>query len=576
MYFWGLVVLNKFNGNYLMTLKTLHLWLTSISIGILLGFFGATAAHYFRAGIYFIEQVSKNYFQNTTNFIFLFCSLSIAALIISSIKSKFKIDRWQGPEDTIFAAHRVDNELDVKIGMASTLVAFVSAAGGASVGQYGPLVHFGATLGAFIKATLKLRITTDIIIGGGVAAAISAGFNAPLAGIIFAHEAILRHFSMKAITPIALASGTAFAVHNYLWEASTPFLQSYSATEIGPMILISIAAGPFFGLIALLFMSSILMFSKLSGRIGLTSFQSLLIAITGLSIIGTFYPEVMGLGTLTIINLTTENALLIAALSILIAKIIATALSLGFGFFGGVFSPALLVGAAAGSVATAVVNWTGLYSFQGPELVICGMAAVAGAVIGAPLSMIIIVLELTGSYGLALASTIGIVTATMTSSQLFGNSIFDRRLLNRGIDISQGRLGLRLMEESISSIISLTALNFKPDMKVSLAKSEMVEHESTEAYIVSEDGKYMGKLNLRSLIFADPQNTILEFIDADALNMKSDASLQQAIESAANFIGETIPVIDRSTHNFIGTVSEGDILKFYLELQGQTIDLEKK
>jgi CIC family chloride channel protein len=576
MYFWGLVVLNKFNGNYLMTLKTLHLWLTSISIGILLGFFGATAAHYFRAGIYFVEQVSKNYFQNTTNFIFLFCSLSIAALIINSIKSKFKIDRWQGPEDTIFAAHRVDNELDVKIGMASTLVAFVSAAGGASVGQYGPLVHFGATLGAFIKATLKLRITTDIIIGGGVAAAISAGFNAPLAGIIFAHEAILRHFSMKAITPIALASGTAFAVHNYLWEASTPFLQSYSATEIGPMILISIAAGPFFGLIALLFMSSILMLSKLSGRIGLTSFQSLLIAITGLSIIGTFYPEVMGLGTLTIINLTTENALLIAALSILIAKIIATALSLGFGFFGGVFSPALLVGAAAGSVATAVVNWTGLYSFQGPELVICGMAAVAGAVIGAPLSMIIIVLELTGSYGLALASTIGIVTATMTSSQLFGNSIFDRRLLNRGIDISQGRLGLRLMEESISSIISLTALNFKPDMKVSLAKSEMVEHESTEAYIVSEDGKYMGKLNLRSLIFADPQNTILEFIDADALNMKSDASLQQAIESAANFIGETIPVIDRSTHNFIGTVSEGDILKFYLELQGQTIDLEKK
>jgi CIC family chloride channel protein len=576
MYFWGLVVLNKFNGNYLMTLKTLHLWLTSISIGILLGFFGATAAHYFRAGIYFVEQVSKNYFQNTTNFIFLFCSLSIAALIINSIKSKFKIDRWQGPEDTIFAAHRVDNELDVKIGMASTLVAFVSAAGGASVGQYGPLVHFGATLGAFIKATLKLRITTDIIIGGGVAAAISAGFNAPLAGIIFAHEAILRHFSMKAITPIALASGTAFAVHNYLWEASTPFLQSYSATEIGPMILISIAAGPFFGLIALLFMSSILMFSKLSGRIGLTSFQSLLIAITGLSIIGTFYPEVMGLGTLAIINLTTENALLIAALSILIAKIIATALSLGFGFFGGVFSPALLVGAAAGSVATAVVNWTGLYSFQGPELVICGMAAVAGAVIGAPLSMIIIVLELTGSYGLALASTIGIVTATMTSSQLFGNSIFDRRLLNRGIDISQGRLGLRLMEESISSIISLTALNFKPDMKVSLAKSEMVEHESTEAYIVSEDGKYMGKLNLRSLIFADPQNTILEFIDADALNMKSDASLQQAIESAANFIGETIPVIDRSTHNFIGTVSEGDILKFYLELQGQTIDLEKK
>ena len=559
-----------------MTRKTLHLWLTSIFVGILLGIFGATAAHYFRAGIYFVESVSRDYFQNTTSFFFLFCGLSVAAIIISLIKTSFKVARWQGPADTIFAAHRIDNELDVKAGIASTLAAFVSAAGGASVGQYGPLVHFGATLGAFVKATLKLRISTDIILGGGVAAAISAGFNAPLAGIIFAHEAILRHFSMKALAPIALASGTAFAVHNYLWEASTPFLQSYSATEIGPMILISIAAGPFFGLIALLFIAVILMFSKLPGQMGLTSSQSLLIAIIGLSTIGTFYPQVMGLGTLTIINLTNENALLIAAVSILIAKIIATALSLGFGFFGGVFSPALLVGAAAGSVATAVVNWTGLHSFQGSELVICGMAAVAGAVIGAPLSMIIIVLELTGSYGLALAATIGIVTATMTSSQLFGNSIFDKQLLNRGIDISQGRMGLRLMEEGITPLISLTALSFKPGTKVHLAKSEMIKCESTEACIVSETGKYMGKLNLRSLVYSDPQSNIMEFIDEDALNIKSDASLQQAIEAAANFVGEAIPIIDRSSDSFIGTINEGDIFKLYLELQGQTIDLEKR
>ena len=559
-----------------MTRKTLHLWITSISVGILLGFFGATAAHYFRAGIYFVETVSRNYFQNTASFIFLFCGLSAAAIVISLIKASFKVSRWQGPADTIFAAHRIDNELDVKAGIASTLAAFVSAAGGASVGQYGPLVHFGATLGAFVKASLKLRITTDIILGGGVAAAISAGFNAPLAGIIFAHEAILRHFSMKALAPIALASGTAFAVHNYLWEASTPFLQSHAATEITPMILISIVAGPFFGLIAILFMAAILLFSKLPEQIGLTSFQSLLIAILGLSIIGTFFPQVMGLGTLTIIDLTNENALLIAALSILIAKIIATALSMGFGFFGGVFSPALLVGAAAGSVATAVVNWTGLHSFQGPELVICGMAAVAGAVIGAPLSMIIIVLELTGSYGLALASTIGIVIATMTSSQLFGNSIFDKQLLNRGVDISQGRMGLRLMEESISPLISSSALNFIPTTKANLAKSEMIESESTEAYIVSETGKYMGKLNLRSLVYSDPHSDIVEFIDKEALNIKSDASLQQAIEAAANFVGETIPIVDRSTGSFVGTINEGDILQLYLELQGQTIDLEKR
>ena len=480
-----------------MTFKTFNLWLASILVGLLLGLFGAAAAHYFRVGILFIENSSQNYFQNNINFIFFFCSLSIAAILISLIKKIVKVKEWHGPADTIFAAHRIDNELDVKTGVASTLVAFISAGGGASVGQYGPLVHFGATLGALIKGKFKLPITTDVFLGGGVAAAISAGFNAPLAGIIFAHEAILRHFSLNAMAPIAVASGTAFVVHNFLWDASTPFIQPFSNTPLSPMMFSSIVLGPFFGLIAVLFMSSILMFSKFPEKMGLTSFQSLLIAIIGLSIIGTWYPEVMGLGTSAIVNLTNADGLFIVAVAILIAKIIATALSLGFGFFGGVFSPALLVGAAAGSAATALINMTGLYTIQGPELVICGMAAVAGSVIGAPFSMIIIVLELTGSYSLALTSTIGIVTATMISNQYFGHSLFDKQLLNRNIDLSQGRMGLRLMEENISSIICSDGLKFASTMEVSSAVSMMVKYGNTEACIVFDNGKYVGKLNFR-------------------------------------------------------------------------------
>ena len=163
----------------------------------------------------------------------------------------------------------------------------------------------------------------------------------------------------------------------------------------------------------------------------------------------------------------------------------------------------------------------------------------------------------------------------MTSTQLFGNSIFDKQLLGRGIDLAQGRMGVRLMEESISSIISSSPLNFEPTMDINLAKVQMVEHGSTEAYIVSNKGKYIGKLNLLSLTLASQQATILGFLK-EALNLKSDASIQQAIESAANFIGETIPVIDKETDAFIGAINEGDIFKLYLKLQGQTVDLEKR
>jgi len=132
------------------------------------------------------------------------------------------------------------------------------------------------------------------------------------------------------------------------------------------------------------------------------------------------------------------------------------------------------------------------------------------------------------------------------------------------------------MEEGILSIISTNELKFKPEVNVVSAQSAMIEHGSTEAYVVSDTDKYLGKLHLRSLILANPKATVLDLIDPDALSIKLDASIQQAIESASNFIGETIPIIERETNKFVGTVNEGDIFKMYLELQGQTIDLEKR
>ena len=133
-------------------------------------------------------------------------SLLVAVAAILVVRRVFSIKRWHGPADAIYAAHRSDNELDVKSGFGSTLAAFISASGGASVGQYGPLVHFGATMGSFLRQTTGGALSTDIFIGCGVAGAIAAGFNAPIAGIVFAHEAVLRHFSMRAIAPIAIAS----------------------------------------------------------------------------------------------------------------------------------------------------------------------------------------------------------------------------------------------------------------------------------------------------------------------------------------------------------------------------------
>jgi len=89
----------------------------------------------------------------------------LAASAILILRKTFGISKWNGPADSIYAAHQNTDELDTKTGVASTMATLVSAAGYASVGQYGPLVHFGATAGMAAKKLLNLRIGTDVVIG---------------------------------------------------------------------------------------------------------------------------------------------------------------------------------------------------------------------------------------------------------------------------------------------------------------------------------------------------------------------------------------------------------------------------
>ena len=122
------------------------------------------------------------------------------------------------------------------------------------MGQYGPLVHFGATMGSALRRLTGGMLTTDVFIGCGVAGAIAAGFNAPIAGVVFAHEAILRHFSMRAIAPIAVASVSSSWFSQQIF-GSSPLLDFAAMTlDLGVVLPAALVLGPAFGLVAVMFM----------------------------------------------------------------------------------------------------------------------------------------------------------------------------------------------------------------------------------------------------------------------------------------------------------------------------------
>ena len=550
--------------------------IASILVGVILGIGGAFAAQGFRLGIVLVSDYSERLFARDPNIFFYLITLSLALVLVHYSRILINGKPFQSVSDSIYLAHKANNETDLKVGFISTFAAFFSASGGASIGQYGPLVHFGTTLGAWLKKTVPFNFTPDLYIGAGVAASISSGFGAPLAGLIFAHEAILRHYSHKSILAIATASGISYAVSTGIWGDTNIINVSSENFNLLLILVISFLAGPIFGLIAILYMKSLLFFAKLASSDKLSVFFKYLIGVLSLSIIGHFMPEVMGLGAETVSGVLNSSYTLIFLVIILIGKILATSISLNFGFFGGVFSPAILVGAAAGAVVSTFLVTVGIFEDFQQAFVISGIAAVAGAVIGAPICMVIIVLELTNSYAYALASLVGLAISVGYVQVRFGSSYFDVQLLNRGIDISDGRTGLFMTETDILRFAELKFHTIKESETVESAVSLMSKIDQSELIVVNQSGEFIGKTNSLSLFNKEGSLSSAEVIDKDCVFIDHDASLQSAMEIASNFVGEVIPIVHSDQNKAVAIITEGAIFQAYLSKQNQTVEMEKR
>lgn len=496
-----------------------------------------------------------------------------AAAAVLLIKTSLNISQWVGPADSILAAQQQQQPLNIKQGFASTLAAFASASGGASVGQYGPIVHFGATVGVWVKRFVSSRLSHDIYLGCGVAAAISAGFNAPIAGVIFAHEAILRHFSMRAIAPITVASISASTLGNY-WFPNTAALDIESVvpslTEVVPTLIV---LAPVFSLVAILFMLSLRQASEVAGKLRLSPTKLLFLGATICGLVGVWIPQILGLGISSINHMIAGDFTLTLLATVLVAKILMTALCLGCGLPGGMFSPALFIGVATGALAGQILTLLGFADIAS-IISVAAMAAVSSAVIGAPLSAVMIVLELTQSYQYAVAAMMAVVVCSLLTNRLFGHSFFDRQLLDRGIDLSQGREALALSHVQVEAYASQNYISATVNSRGDQLLHAMHSGGDTEAYVLNKEGILLGKLNIFAVLEAG-SGTIADFMDTGPLSLYTHDSLEHAMATAGEFVGESLPIVDLDTGQLVGTVTEGSLFQAVIAVQKQARSQER-
>ncbi|WP_296417158.1 chloride channel protein [Pseudooctadecabacter sp.] len=385
----------------------------------------------------------------------------LGGLAVGLLMNRFTEDgRVRSVADVIEGAALYEGRVERRRGLASGAASFITLSTGGSTGREGPVVHLAAILSSYISKLIRADgITGRDLLGCAVAAAVSASFNAPIAGALFALEVVLRHFAVHAFAPIVIASVAGTVINRLVYGDVTEFMlpnQNILAFYVElPAFLI---LGLLCGLIAVILMRVIFWMedtgTALQQRTGLPRYLRPALAGLLLGVIAIFYPHIIGVGYETTSDALTGRLLFHEAVVFVIIKIFAVGITMAGRMGGGVFSPSLMVGAltglAFGIVATAIFPDV---SGEGTLYALAGMGAVSAAVLGAPISTTLIVFELTGDWQTGIAVMVSVSLSSALASRLVDRSFFLTQLERRGVHLAAGPQAYLLGTFQVSSVM---------------------------------------------------------------------------------------------------------------------------
>jgi CIC family chloride channel protein len=425
-------------------------WFIALLIGIAAGF----AALFFRKGIEALQQTlygvedirTIHSFAESLPWVMILLIPVAGGLVVGLILHWFTPDaRVRSVADVIEGAALDNGRVEVKAGLASAVASMITLGSGGSSGREGPVVHLAAVISTWVSDRMNADgITGRDLLGCAVAAAVSASFNAPIAGALFALEVVLRHFAVHAFAPIVIASVAGTVINRLEFGDVTEFsllaggtLQFY--VELPAFLILGLVSG----LIAVVFMRATFWAEDMGNLVQrLTGIPRWLRpAIAGLLLggIAIWFPHIIGVGYETTSAALTGQLLLHEAIIFTIVKAAAAAITIAGRMGGGVFSPSLMLGAMAG-LAFGIIATSILPDVSGSQTLyaLAGMGAVAAAVLGAPISTTLIVFELTGDWQTGLAVMVAVSMSTALSSRLVDRSFFLTQLERRNIHLAAG------------------------------------------------------------------------------------------------------------------------------------------
>ncbi|MEM1361930.1 MAG: chloride channel protein [Pseudomonadota bacterium] len=444
--------------------RQLSFWFIALMIGIAAGF----AALLFRKAIYALQtflygtsDVSMASVAQGLPWWWILVLPIFGGLIVGIILDRFTEDgRVRSVADVIEGASMQNGRVEMRAGLASAAASLITLSSGGSSGREGPVVHLAGVISTWVCRRMHADgITGRDLLGCAVAAAVSASFNAPIAGALFALEVVLRHFAVHAFAPIAIASVAGTVISRLEYGDVHEFeLTDVAALDFYVELPAFLILGLICGLVAAALMWSVFLtedaVSKVQARLSMPRFLRPALAGALLGTIAIGFPHIIGVGYETTLRALSSDLLLREAIVFAIIKTIAVTITLAGRMGGGIFSPSLMIGALTG-LSFGIIA-TGIFpEVSGNESIyaLAGMGAVAAAVLGAPISTTLIVFELTGDWETGIAVMTAVSLSSALASSLVNRSFFLTQLERRGQHLAAGPQAYVLALQRVSSVM---------------------------------------------------------------------------------------------------------------------------
>ena len=556
-----------------------------ILLSIVVGIISGLAAVLLKNIVLFIHQEPPKIFSDL-GINFLLPLTPLLGIILSVIVTKlfFNGKMTVGLSNVIYRILRKSSDIPKQDLFSHLLTSGITIGFGGSAGLEAPIVATGAAIGSNAAKEVKFNFQIrTLLLACGSAAGISAIFNSPIAGVIFAFEVLLPQFSIASFIPLLIASASSAVLSKFLYSGQLFYLvtQGWQIEAVPFYILLGILCG----FVSLYMIKATYLSEKIFNKYS-NKLSKALIGGLILSVLIFFIPPLYGEGYSSVINLLSGKyelilknnlllnfldqnlAIILFSFLIIFSKVIATSLTLNSGGNGGIFAPSLFTGAFTGFLLVSLLKYMGVADLNHPNFIAVGMAGILSGVLHAPLTGIFLIAEITGGYSLIVPLMIVSALSFFISRYFHPYSIYTAALARRGIEFRSEKEKYFIQQINITELVETDFTKILPNMTIGNLMKNIVTTKRNIFPVVDEYGKLLGVITLNDIrevmLHSEVYNVLLayEVMNPNFYSIEMNSDMNQLLDIFEQEQIWNVAVTKKG--KYVGFISKSNLFNRYI------------